>query len=516
MKPSYTLSASLGTGNINLATKAKQVEAWLAQIQGYDVPERVTLLTAYLNEHDRPDLPAAFRRQILDLAGPQVGALLRNLEPVLRDLPLPMGDGQRKQVDAVILLMLAVGGMNKRLIVEFAEYTPRLFGSNPLPIHIAGFLNSARQLLDICYISHSQIPDGFWRDLHQTAQLIFAADLVEAADPTGKAPSLIATYTAMVLEAIADPYHFAEQERLWLHDVIKRLGPLAKVEDARSPSHKGVYGIRIAEDKVPYPLAWQRGTEPDCELVLNTTGPARKLALAISRIEQGRYDEQAMPMLRHPAYKALLQRLKLLWGGSMRRTTPRRVPVQPVRPRLMLGFHAIHKYLAGSFEALDEGSIISGRVINESLGGMALVVQKPNFHLKVGTLVFISRSADGAFRDLGMIRWFRTRSDGVLTFGVKFLRGRADCVTVFSGDGRHVYPGVLVAKENGTSGNGPMAASGKLVLPPVRLAANSRVEIRHEGLQSIWLLTEKLEGLNDIDLFRCQSDRNGQAGATPG
>jgi hypothetical protein len=511
MKPSYTLSAPLGTGTINLATKAKQVEVWLAQLQGYDIPERVTLLTAYLNEHDRPDLPAAFRRQILDLVGPVIGTLLRNLELGLRDMPLPMEAGQRKRVDAVVLLLLAVGSMNKRLILEFAEYTPRLFGSNPLPGHIAGFLHSALQLLDICYLSHSQIPDGFWRDLHQTAQLIFAADLLETADPTGRASSLIAIYTAMVLEAIADPYHFAEQERLWLRDVIKRLGPLAKVENARAPSHKGVYGIRVMEDKVPYPLAWRKGTEPDCELVLNTTGPARKLALAISRIEQGRYDEQAMPLLRHPAYKALLQRLKLLWGGSMRRTTPRRVPTQPVQSRVMLGFHAIHKYLSGSFEAQDAGSIISGRVINESLGGMALVVQKPNFHLKVGALVFLSRGAGDAFSELGMIRWFRTRSDGVLTFGIKFLRGRADGVTVFSGDGRHVYPGVLVSNENGGPESGSDASSGKLILPPVRLEADSRVEVRQDGVRSALLLTEKLEGLNDIDLFRCQPDRSGQA-----
>ena len=111
-----------------------------------------------------------------------------------------------------------------------------------------------------------------------------------------------------------------------------------------------------------------------------------------------------------------------------------------------------------------------------------------------------------------MIRWFRTRPDGVLTFGVKFLRGQADCVTVFSGDGRHVYPGVLVSKENGVPESNPADASGKLVLPPVRLVANSRVEIRQDGTRSTWLLTEKLEGLNDIDLFRCQPDRIGQAG----
>lgn len=508
MKPSYTLSVPIGTGNINLATKAKQVEAWLAQLQGYDIPERVALLTAYLNEHDRPDLPAAFRRQILDLAGPVLGPLLRNLELGLRDMPLPMEAGQRKRVDAVVLLMLAVGSMNKRLIVEFAEYTPRLFGSNPLPGHIAAFLHSARQLLDICYLSHSQIPDGFWRDMHQTAHLIFASGLVETADPTGKSPSLIAIYTAMVLEAIADPYHFAEQERLWLRDVIKRLGPLAKLEDARAPNHKGVYGIRVKEDKLPYPLAWQKGTEPDCELVLNTTGPARKLALAISRIEQGRYDEQAMPLLRHPAYKALLQRLKLLWSGSMRRTTPRRVPAQPVQPRLMLGFHAIHKFLAGTFEAQDEVSIISGRVINESLGGMALVVQKPGFHMKVGTLVFISRGGDEPFRDLGMIRWFRTRTDGVLTFGIKFLHGRADGVTVFSGDGRHVYPGVLVSNESSVPEGGVKDQAGRLILPPVRLEASNWVEIRRDGVHSRLRLTEKLEGLNDIDLFRCLPDKD--------
>lgn len=506
MKPSYTLSVPIGTGNINLATKAKQVETWLARLQEHDVAERVVLLTAYLNEHDRPDLPAAFRRQLLDLAGPVIATLLRNLELALREMPLPMEVGQRKRVDSVVLLMLAVGAMYKRLIVEFAEFTPRLFGGNPLPGHIAGFLHSARHLLDICYISHSEIPDGFWRDLHQTAQLIFSSGLLETADPTGRAPTLISIYTAVVLEAIADPYHFTEQERLWLGEVIKRLGPLAKIEDAQAPGHKGVYGIRVREDKLPYPLAWRKNTEPDCELVLNTSGPARKLALAISRIEQGRYDEQAMPQLQHPAYKALLHRLKLLWSGSMRRTTPRRMPTQPVQPRLILGFHAIHKYLSGGFENQDWAAVVTGRTVNESLGGMALVVQKPGFHLKVGTLVFIGRGEDDLFRELGLIRWFRTRGDGVLTFGIKFLRGRVEHLTVFSGDGRHVYPGVLVSKEEGAQATARAAVSDKLILPPVRLKSESRVEVRLNGNRSSMMLTEKLEGMNDIDLFLCRHE----------
>lgn len=510
MKPSYTLTAPAASDGANFATKPRQVDAWLAGLPGRDTLEQVDLLAEYLARHDRPDLPAAFRRQLLDMAAPTINDALHSLEGEFREMPLPLPEAERGRVDAVTRLLLAIGGMNKRLILEFADYSPRLFGSNPLPAHIAGFLRSARQLLDICYASHSQVPVGLWRDLNQTASLLFSAKLVDTPDPAESGMALGGIYCAILLEAVADPYHFSSQERLWIRDVIARFGHLAKVEDAKAAHHKGIYGVRVSKDRAPYPLAWQQEAALNCELVLNTAALARRLASLISQLDQGRDVAEAIPLARYPAYKSLLLRLKLLWGGSMRRTSARRVPARAVQNKVMLGFNAIHRRLVGSLAGLADNTIADCELENESRGGIALRVQKPDFHLRIGTLVHVGQSGDDGFDTLGLVRWFRVRSDGALTFGIKFMLGCPTPITVFPADGRHVYPGLLLLSDANSQHLGSVPAVGNLILPLVRMAPGAKVEIRLAGVRHGLSLVERVDGSDDVEVFRYQLEEHGK------
>ncbi|NCS65278.1 MAG: hypothetical protein GW787_03840 [Betaproteobacteria bacterium] len=504
MKPSYTLAVPDAAPNINLATKAKQVETWLAGLPNDDALAKCDLLAAYLAEHDRPDLPASFRKELLALTGQAVAEALYSLKAEFKALPLPMDGRQRDRVDRLIGLLLTVAALYQRLILDHVEYPPRRFGDHLLPGLVSGLLRVSGRILDICYLCHRQPPDGLWRDIHQTGYLIFNAHLNDVLDPAGSGATLIEIYTALLLEAAADPYHCTERTRLWIEDAIDRQGCLAQVEYADSATHKGIYGIRVDEDKPPYPLSWRMEITPACELVLNTAPLARKLALVINQMEQGRAMEQAVPAAWFQPYKALLQQLKLLWSGAMARSAPRRTSSWPARQRATLGFTAIHAQLVGGLNGGAEAGAIGFELVNESPGGIAISVDKPAFRLQVGMLILLGQGQGHRPHGLGLVRWFKTRTDGVSMLGIKLLFGQPRSVTVFPSDGRHVYPGLLLQPGNGLPEN--KAAPSRLILPAIRMEVDTRVDVREDTARVRLLLTERLEGSNDIALFRCRAD----------
>ncbi|MDR3395862.1 MAG: hypothetical protein P4L70_12725 [Parasulfuritortus sp.] len=506
MKPSYSLSVPSEIRDVNLATKARQVEGWLEGLSNLDVLGKGALLADYLTVHDRTDLPAGFRSQLLDMTGPAVGEVLLALEAEFREQPLPLDAGRRDQVELAIRLLSSVAAISKRLIFEYAEYSPRLFGENPLPGYVSRFLHAAGGILDVCYLCHCQMPTGLWLDIHQTGYLIYQAGLTDTPDTARPPVTLMDAYTALLLEAVADPYHFSGQERLWIRDLIARVGHLARVEDARSAKLNGVYGIRVSEDKAPYQLSRKNEIVPGCELLLNTAPLAKKLALVINHMEQGRTGEPDMPLVRHPSYKALLQQLKLIWSGSTMRLASRRTPLRQAQYRMMLGFHTIHRQLASGQKDCPDGTAISCHLVNASQGGVAISVEKPSFHLKIGMLACVGHGHDNSACGLGLVRWFKTRSDGVLMVGIKFLIGQIHPATAFTDDGRHVYPCLLLEQEQGIPREeNPLPAQVRLILPSVRLEANAGVEVRQETGSLHLRLSEMLEGSNDIALFRCHA-----------
>jgi len=501
MKPSYKQARPEAAVNIPLATKAKQVEAWLDALPHGDPLASAHALANYLAAHDSAQVAAAFRRQLFDIVAVGARRVLNTLEAEFRDMPLPMDANQLEHADHALDLLGAAGDFCKRLILEFAERSPPIFGENPLPGHLGRFLHLQREVMDLCYLGHRQLPDGFWRDTHQTGLLLFDSGLAAAPDPTRPSATLGELYLALLLEASADPYHLTEQERAWTLDVIARYGNLARVEPVRTAAKGGVFGILAHEDKPPYPLSWQNEIQPNCELVMNTAPLVRKLALIISQLGRESGLSKAVPAPRQPGYKGLLQRLKSIWGGSSQRTTARHRPARSNQRTAIVGFYPIHLRLSDPGGPFDDAAMVSCQLVNESLGGMALLVAKPVFRLKIGSLVCVGRGQGDAWNDIGLVRWFKTGPNGVLTFGIKYLHGKMrPCLWRLSGNGQD-YPGLLAEPEKGR----PRVARS-LIMPALRIDALARLEMRQGDERFAIKLAGKVEALAEIDIFRCEQD----------
>jgi hypothetical protein len=499
MQPSNNQTKSKAVANIPLATKARQVEAWLGALPQARPLENARQLADYLAVHDRDELATTFRKHLLDTVLAFSRPVLNAIEAEFRDMPLPMDAVQLDHVDHAVRLLNAAAAFSLRLIVDSAGRSPPLFGENPLPGHISRFLHLQREIMDLCHLSHRQLPDGFWRDGHRIGQMLAEGNLAASPDPLRPSGRLGEIYLAIVLEALADPYHFSEQERLWTRDFIDRHGHLAVFGSARSEAISGVFGIRVGEDKPPYPLVWHNETVPNCDLLLNTAPLVRKLALAISQLERDRMPPQALPAVRHPAYRELLSRLKSTWSGSAQRTTARHRPARVSQRKAIVGFYPVYRYLTDPTGESDRQAVAQCQLVNESLGGMALQVAQPGFRLKIGTLVCVGRGQGDAWKDIGLVRWFKTGANGALTFGVKYLHGRIHPVMWnLKGDGQ-TYPGLLAEPDKE---NARLVRS--LVAPSLRIDPQATLDIKQDGRRYAIRLAGKSESLPDIDLFRLQ------------
>ncbi|TCJ15327.1 hypothetical protein EZJ19_06835, partial [Parasulfuritortus cantonensis] len=373
MKPSQQQSGPEAGANITLATKAGQVESWLAALPLDDPLESARRLTGYLAAHDRAELPAGFRKQLLDLVSADVRRTLNVLERQFRHMALPMDEVEQAHVEGAVALLGAVADFAKHLLLESGERALHLFGGNPLPVYYSRFLHARLEAMDICHLSHRQLPEGFWLDCHRIGLRLLQSGLAETPDLVRTPASLRDLYLALLLEASADPYHLSAQERVWVTDLIARHGALATLEPPASARHSGVFGIRAHQDRPPFPLAWQRNVVPDCDLVLNTAPLVRKLALLISQVERGRAAPEDVPAIRHPGYRDLLQRLKLCWGASTQRTASRHRPAQRSQRTVLIGLPAVHGRLASADAPGDGAEPVACQILNDSSGGMALL-----------------------------------------------------------------------------------------------------------------------------------------------
>lgn len=488
-------------GNITLASKPRQVEAWLETLPLGDPLVAATMLDAYLRAHDSAEVAPGFRKELFEIVGTAFRRIVNTLEAEFRDMPLPMDGHQLAHVDRALELLDAAAGFNRRLVQEYAARPRPFFGENPLPVQLGRLLRLKREIMGLCHLSHRELPEGFWLEVHQAGALLFRAGLAEAPDPGHPDTKLAELYLGLLLEATADPYHMSAQERIWVLDIIARHGCLAAVGPVQGLSRGGVFGIRAHEDKPPYPLAWQNEMAPNCDLVLSTAPLVRKLALILGQLDQNRLSPQALPASRHPGYKALLQRLKQTWGGASQRTMARHKPVRPGQRRVIVGFYPIYHHLSGRGDLYDDGAVIQCQVANESLGGVALQMMNPPARLKIGSLVCVNRGQGDAWSDLGIVRWFKTGAHGVLTFGVKYLHGRMRPIVWKTPGDMEALPGLLAEPEKGR-----LKRPRTLVVQGDGPDPEGSIEGRQGERRFAIHLTGKVCAHPEVSVFRCDPE----------
>lgn len=503
---SRSVPPSTPGGNIPPANNPEQAEAWLRTLPEDEPEETAWQLSRYLRDHAdvRPD----FLGHLVDLATGPADDCLRRLGACYGDAPPPLSGAPQRAADAAVELLGAMAGIRLALARQAAERRWWRGAGHSLGPHLHQYLSVATRLLEICHATHRDLPGGFWATTHDAYRIALAFE-IEAVRHDGLVGSIGELYLGLLLEALADPYHLSPPERLAVRGLIARHAHLARLAPADDAPCGGSYGVRFGTDAPPRPLAWKEDAVEDCDLILDSTGLARALALLANRLEHGpRPAVEELPQsLSAATYLALLRRLKLKWGASVQRFAPRQEPRQRPLGDAQFGFTAAYRVIAettGDPEAGPETrgpaairTALSAEILNESREGVALLFPTPPAALTVGGLMSLRRP-DAISPELGLVCWFKTTADHRLTAGIRLLRGQPSAVQLRRPPPGGTFFALLLLPPRG-GGSVDIA-----LLTPRRLARGEPLRVVDSD-RRIEVVAHR-ESLADLEIYQCRYD----------
>lgn len=439
MIPRFSLPPSETGGSFYLATKPKQVEAWLTRLPMASPLSAGAELADYLATCVRLRLSPDELEEILDRVMPCASSLVEALKERFVSDNLPPPPNRQQAAELCSRLMLEIGYVCKLIILGRSAKRLPLFTAKPIDRHAYILMLALKEVLDISLDTHQSPPSGVWLDMHQTYHLAISSGWGRSV-PAGIADELTLedVYKYALLLDIADPYRIPKEELAATQDIVLRhcmLANLLPTSDARSPGSVFVIDQDSDTPVTILPSDQVSGTGR-WHLALDTAPLVKRISLLASQhalnIKPSRHDDgEAMANL---AYLEMLNRLKAQWGGTVQRLGGRHQRYEATMFEAVFGLQVVRKLL----ETPDSGVAVSALdthaepttclLVNDSVGGLALSRERPlNFQLRIGELAAVRQLRTERW-SVGIIRWFRTTRTGKATFGLQLLAPSAKAV----------------------------------------------------------------------------------------
>lgn len=513
MLPRYTLPVRAPAGNINLETKPKQVDAWLARLPLSNPAEAAEEMADYLATLNQADISYDNRAKIIERLGATVEDMLASLYEQYGAVSLPLPPKQQRHAELARRLLMEMSNAYKILLLDWLKRRFHLFGGNPTPLYLQRILLSLQAVLEISFETHEPTPEGVWVDLHQTYNYALRNGLKDVIpEGGGKSLTMEQIYKGTLLMALADPYHFPPVELPWARDIIARFSNLATVFPAEESvkGQAGLFVVEINTDTPPKPISREtHPMNPRWDLLLNTTELAKHLALLGTHLKDAEdRDRLGLPdAAQDPAYPGMLRRLRLNWGASLQRQSQRRRHQDGKEVEICFGLKALHQLLAppNKGDVIHYGApsndpppvVVRCKTVNDSMGGLALEKNSAvGVQVRVGEVAGV-RQGNGAW-GVGIVRWFRVPRPGEIFFGVQLLAPRALAIHLRRKDNGRQWPGLLL-HPNPVTNQAPM-----LLALPACFTPNLAADIRTpQGNQAIHI-EKRLESTSSTELFRFQ------------
>ncbi len=431
MLPRFTLPPAEAGATLNLATKPKQVAAWLERLPYANPVEACAELTDFLATCARLRLSAERLDDVLEHILPTASHLVEALKERFAGDSLPLAQNRQQAAELCVRLMLEIGHICKLIILSRVGKRFQLFGAKPLDRHVYVLLQSLSQVIETSLETHPSPPAGAGSDMHQAYAFALNNGWSRVTPAVyDDAPCLEDIYKYTLLFALADPFRIPREEMAATRQLVLQWCSQAELLPGDDTSrHGSVFAIDQESDnpvivlsRTPqqYPGQWQ--------LLLNTTQLVKRLSLLASQ-----YARDIKPnggpagAPQDLVYLDMLHRLRSQWGGSVQRMGYRRARYEAARYEVLFGLQAIHKVLRG----VDEGMASSPftgvaapadcMLVNDSVGGLALAKDRPvGFQLKIGDVAAV-RHGRAERWSIGIVRWFRATRTGKAIFGLQLL-----------------------------------------------------------------------------------------------
>lgn len=505
MHPRFTLPPAEPGATLNLATKPKQLDAWLGRLP-YAYPiEAASELADFMATCVRVRLSPDRLDQVIAHIRPTALHLLESLKESIQGESLPLSPSRQQTVDLCVRLMLEIGHACKLVILSRLGKRFQLFGAKPVASLLYVLLHALKQAAELCLETHQSPPLGLWRDMHQAYAYALNGDMTDAVSyDGGDGPNLDELYKQALLLVLADPFRIPLEELPGTKRLIQEhCGLVELMPGDNANRHGGTFAIDPDNDSPVIVLSREsQENTARWQLMVNTTGLVKQLSLMASQYARDKRVNAAQQggTQTNLAYLEMLHRLKAQWGGSVQRLGNRHPRYESTRYEVLFGLKKIHRQClapdpgiaVSPFDAAAEPS--ECLLVNDSVGGLALSRERPvDFQLKIGEVVALRiRSSDRW--SIGIVRWFRTTRVGKAIFGLQLLAPGAHAVQVRrAGDDRAFDCLWLPATPSLRQGEMVLCPGGRLEVGTSLTLLSDRTEPRNIRLEQLAELTPSIE-----------------------
>lgn len=461
---------------MDLATKPKQVDEWLARLPYANPVEAAAELTDFLATCARLRLASERLDKILERVMPTVEGLVHALREKFSADGLPLPPNRQHAADLCGRLNQEIGHFCKLIVIEFTGKRFQLFGVKPVGRHLYLLMQSLKDVLEVSSDTHQSPPAGIWADMHRTYEFATRTGWAKMLPPgCGDGPCIEDIYKGALLLALADPFRIPREELVATKNLIRQyrgLAELVRGDDANR--HGCVFAIDPNVDSPAIVLSREPMTvSSQWSLLLNPTQLVKRLSLLASQHARDNKPVQSRPQGASDdlAYLEMLHRLKTQWGGSVQRLGNRRPRNESMRYEVIFGLQAIHKRLALPDEDIAvspyavEPEPATCLLVNDSVGGMALSEERSmSFSLRIGELAGVRHDRAEQW-SIGIVRWFRSNRTGKSSFGLQLLAPRAASIRLRREDNGDTMSGLwLPATPSLRQGEMVLCQGGKLAV----------------------------------------------------
>lgn len=498
MLPRFALPSAEPSGNINLATKPKQVESWLSRLPYANVSEAASEMTDFIATCVRIRTTADRLEAVLDIVLPTSANLVESLREKSISDGLPLPPGRQQTVELCTRLLSEIGYACKLIVLERSGRKFQIFGGKPIDRHLYLLALTLKQILEVNLETHQNPPPGIWLDLHQTYSFALSCGLARTPPATyADGPSLETIYKSALLLVLADPFRIPRETLPPVKDLIAKLSQLLDLIPSHDLTrHGAVFAIAFDTDTPVVVLSRESDMEIEgWDMLVNSTQLVKHLSLLASQYakEKSQTQRSKKNKISDLGHLELIHRLKLHWGGSVQRMGARHMRFDNSGFEVCFGFQHIHKQLSDASHEPPKAlspyvatpSIATCTLVNDSVGGIALAKERPyGFQLRIGELVSVRQGSMGDW-GIGIVRWFRATHSGKAIFGLQLIAPRAVGTTLQHPDMDETIPGLLLPAT-------PALRQGEMVLTqPGKLGIGDTVTLS-SGQETYAIQLEKL------------------------
>jgi len=443
------------------------VDTWIANLPLANVGETCRLVFNFLVELNTMELPLQQRFKVLELLHRPNHYLSGALKRHFVGAPFPLSAKANKAAALLQGIQLEAATGYQSIADELLNRDNLHQDFTLLATSLHHALYYLGQGLLTTYQMYRPARPGLWRNIHRLYDAserkgLQASIVKDLGQGRNQATSIEAQYKQILLLALADPHHLSHADMDQVYALLHQWwAPQCRLYPLHVDEPSDAYIVDLESDAPPRYLAKNVTPRTATCRLLDTAALIDTLHGLLPQnppefLTQG-------PALRSKQsdaqWRTLLQRLLTAWGMTSKRGFSRFKKTTGYI-ELVYGFGAIHQCLnapaalatenkssfghhlapradtkrqtSGSSTAADEGQLYSVTALNESAGGACLKWKEASpGKIRVGELLAIRHGhRPGQGWDVAVIRWFKTRSDRSVEFGIQLLAPDAVPVAV--------------------------------------------------------------------------------------